>query len=930
VSRLSPQQWQAVDRAFERVMDAPPLSREGVLREATGGDDLLASEVRRLLELATEGGALLGESAVDAHPELVEEALAAPMGGAGSGGPPRGRPAGDVLEPGAVVGPWRILSELGRGGMGQVFLAERLDPDLPQRAALKVVRRGMDTDDILLRFRQERRILASLDHPGIGRLLDGGATDDGRPWLAMEHIAGVPLAAWVEGPDAGLDQRVRLLLQVAEAVAYAHRNLVLHRDLKPSNVVVTPALEARLLDFGIAKLLHEEPPRSGPTEPVTRAGRRILTPEWASPEQLDGGQLTTASDVFQLGLLLQWLLEEGSPAAPPRDLRMVARRAMEPDPARRYATATEFAQELARFLEGRPVLARAPSIAYRVRRFVGRNPVPVGATAGLVLMAGLFAAAYTRAMATERDLARSEAERARAALDFVTVLFEGADPAQAGGDTLNVFQLLDRGEAALASRLEPAPSVRAELEGVLGRLFTELGEFRRAEPLLDAALAGPAPDAVTSIQRRRNLAYLRQRQGRFDEAEALLAEAEAEARAQPTADPELLVRVLIQRGGNLSYTAEAAASEPLLREALEQARGLSPPSAALVSDARMRLGTHLMREGQFPEAEELLLQEVEAQRPTPVVASLSGAGPMAMASTGPQASSLVLADVLNNLGNLYQRTRRPVEAEAAHLEALEIRRRLLPADHPDISLSLNNLGTVAAGAGDLEAADAWILEAIRVLEARVGRVDRNVALSIMNLGWIRMQRGYLVESEILLREALELFRETVGPDSPDMGGTWGNLAQLHREQGRLEDAEAAAREALRIRELVHGAEAMHVAWRAWHLGVILRDQGRLGEAEPYLVRSLRIRRLHFEETHPEVTRGRNTLGDLLLGLGRWEEGGRLFADAGLLFDQDPERFTDEATFAWERVEHARTEAARQGRPIAEGAIPDRRAQPGQG
>lgn len=907
MKKLSRERWEAVDRAFDAVLAAPPGEREGVLETLARNDPELALEVRTLLEFEARGGEELGDSALDFVPGLLEGAVdqAPPEGGV------------DDLGPLAHVGPYRILREIARGGMGRVYLAERVDPDLPQQVALKLVKRGMDTDDVLLRFRQERRILASLNHPGIARLLDGGATPDGRPWLAMEYVEGDPLGEHLERAAPPRDHRIRLILQLCEAVEYAHRNLVLHRDLKPSNVLVTPGGEAKLLDFGIAKLLHAEPVHSGPTEPVTRLGRRILTPEWASPEQVAGEPLTTASDVYQLGLLLRWALEGGRDPLP-RELRVVVGRALEQEPARRYPSAGALGDDLRRFLESRPVLARPPSAAYRIRSFVRRNPAPVAAGTLLLVMGGVFAGLYTRGIQVERDLAQQEADRARAALDFVTALFEGADPTVSGGDTLDVFQLLERGEARLGTHLARRPELRQEMEILLGGLFTRLGEFPRAEALFLSALdrgeseggsdplqagflsGGGGPDITADrlgaggggIALAQEVAHLRFRQGRFQEAESFLAAAQAEAEAG--GDPAVLARVLVQRGGNLPYTEDASRAEPLLRRALDILEALPDASPALLAEARGRMGTLLMLDGRYPEGEAFLSAVVESLR------------------TGEGEASLALADALNNLGNLYQRSGRAPEAMAVHEEVLSIRQRRLPAGHPDIALSLNNLGTVAAGAGDFATAAGWMEQAIEAAEVRGGRESRNVALSIMNLGWIRMRQGELERGEEHFRESIGLFRRITGPDSPDTGLAVGNLAQLLQLQGRLAEAEREALEALRIREAAHGPESMHIAWRSWQVADILEDQGRLEEAERYHARSVAVRRIHYPETHPEVTRGRNSLGDLLLRMERWPEAAELFGGAVAAFEADPEADAAELEFARSRLERAEREAAARG------------------
>src|SRR6185503_18396474 len=309
---------------------------------------------------------------------------------------------------GETIGPYRLGTELGRGGMGTVFLAERADGQFDQRVALKLVKRGMDSAEILDRFRAERQILARLQHANVARLLDGGVTPDGQPYFAMEHVEGEPLTTYCQRVSLSTALRLRLFLQVCEAVEYAHRNLVVHRDLKPSNILVTPDGQVKLLDFGIAKVLDP-----GSTDPaVTRREERVLTPRYAAPEQLLGQPVTTVTDVYSLGVVLYEMLagrhpydaggsapaanEAGVPVAVPgtlgaAELASVARMAMRPEPDRRYPSVRALADDVRRHLEGRPVSAKPDRFAYRAAKFVRRHRVAVASAlvVALSLMAGV-------------------------------------------------------------------------------------------------------------------------------------------------------------------------------------------------------------------------------------------------------------------------------------------------------------------------------------------------------------------------------------------------------------------------------------------------------------------------------------------------------------------------------------------------------------
>jgi len=520
VDALSLDRWQQIDTLFAAALERPADERTAFLRASCGQDPSLYHEVLALLASDTEAASVLGESATDfAAPLLpgLQEALGSETD----------------LPAGARVGPYRIEGLLGRGGMGRVYLAERADGAFEKRVALKVVKRGMDTDEVLARFRRERQLLAGLDHPHIARLLDGGATEDGRPYLVMECVEGEPITAYADRHRLPLDARLALFEQIAEAVAYAHRNLVVHRDLKPSNILVTEDGQAKLLDFGIAKLLGDDDAAH------TREGLRLLTPEYAAPEQVRGEAVTTATDVYALGVLLYELMTGRRPcdlagpgllarerallhAEPPRpsaalvpeaaaarattperlrrrlngDLDTIVLKALRREPERRYASVGALREDLRRAQRGLPVEARPESALYRAGKFVRRHRLGVAAaTAFVLLLAGSVVALGLQQRQTARERDRAEAARARAeqTAGFLEGLFDAADPfAPERLDTLRARDLLARGQAAAERDLAEQPLLQAQLLGAIGRAYTRLGLYAEAEAVLRRALVREA------------------------------------------------------------------------------------------------------------------------------------------------------------------------------------------------------------------------------------------------------------------------------------------------------------------------------------------------------------------------------------------------------------------------------------------------------
>lgn len=502
--------WRKVDALFLRGLDVPHEQRAAWLREVCGDEETLRRELEDLLRSADAPG----------FPETggggqVRRALEGALSASAAG------------RIGETVGSFRLVRRLGRGGMADVYLGQRED-GFEQYAAVKIQRRGTDTDDVLARFRAERQILSGLEHPNIARLIDGGATPDGLPYLVMEYVEGERITTFCDERQLPIVGRLRLFVQVAEAVQAAHAHLIVHRDIKPSNVLVTEDGRAKLLDFGIARIL--DPNLLPGDAPHTRTGLRPLTPEYASPEQVRGVPVTTASDVYQLGLLLYEMLTGGRPfqdhgrvgrqledaitdTRPPRpsdfveahrdtapagleaprlvrrlrgDLDTLVLTALAKEPARRHPSAHELAEDVRRHLQGRPIWARRDSRTYRTRKFFRRNvwagPVLVAAVIGTALYVGTLIR-HGRQMENERNVARIEAGKARASQEFVLGLFESADPVGASSDSrrdILVSEAMEQGVQRARSTLAERPELQTPILGTIGGVFLGLGDVERA------------------------------------------------------------------------------------------------------------------------------------------------------------------------------------------------------------------------------------------------------------------------------------------------------------------------------------------------------------------------------------------------------------------------------------------------------------------
>ncbi len=587
---LDPDRWRALSPLLDRALDLSDAERDAWLETLRTQSPDLAAELSAVLS---------GEAAADRH-----GFLSTPV---------------DVSLAGLELGAWTLERPLGHGGMGTVWLARRTDGRFEGLAAVKLLNLALLTLDGRERFRREGSVLARLAHPGIARLLDAGVAPGGQPYLVLEHVDGQPIDGWADAQHLTRDQRIRLVLEVLAAVGHAHANLVVHRDLKPSNILVTRDGTVKLLDFGIAKLLDAD--GSGARSALTADGARALTPQFAAPEQVRGDPVTTATDVYALGVLLYLLLAARHPTAedcrtpadairalfdvtPARlglgDLDTVLAKALRKEPGARYQSVAAFADDLTRYLRREPVSARADSLAYRARKFALRHRVGVSAavvTLAALSAATLFALQASRTARRERDAARYASARADAQVEFQSLLMS-----QLGDRPMTMREILDRSREVLEREYAQSPRFLATLLVQLSGRYAELGDSRtRADILARAeAVAVATHDTAQIIEARCDRADNLRTEGRYDDAQRTLAAVQpllATAR-----DPEQEAECLAIRADLEDELGQWQRSDPDIRRAIAIRDGLGRTGDAFYAGLRSTLAYTLDQRGRPREA----------------------------------------------------------------------------------------------------------------------------------------------------------------------------------------------------------------------------------------------------------------------------------------------------------------------------------------
>jgi eukaryotic-like serine/threonine-protein kinase len=829
---MTPERWQNVKDVLCAVLALEPERRSAYLDSACGIDASLRRAVETLLDLEEDARSGFLES-----PPVIGSPTS--EGTADEHGP-------HETVPGTVLGHYHLLQKVGEGGMGEVWLAEQREP-VRRRVALKLVKGGTYTREVMARFESERQALALMDHPAIAKVFDAGSTPQGAPYFVMEYVAGVPITAYCDNHRLSTRERLELFVHVCEGVQHAHQKAIIHRDLKPSNILVTEVdgrAAPKIIDFGVAKALAQ---RLTEQTMYTRVGSLVGTPEYMSPEQaLSAGEdIDTRTDVYSLGVIFYELLagapplelrkvaldeflrrlREQEPPTPSTkirtqdhatsaelarkrqteplaltkqirgDLDSIALKALEKDRSRRYSSPADFAADIGRYLRNEAVLAVAPSVAYRTRKFARRHRAALVTACAFALV--LIAAAVVSIRQSIR--ANQEAAVSQAVNDFLQndLLSQASAYNQSKPDPdLKVRTALDQAAARIGGKFDRQPEVEAAIRDTIGQTYMDLGlspeartQFERALDLQRRVLGAKNPQTLKTMSRLGRIAGL---QGKVPEAEMLDSQS-----------------VAIQR------------------------RVLGPEHPDTLYSMN-NLASIYMDERKYAQAEALHRQVLEIKRRV----------------LGPEHPDTLRS--MNNLANVYFAQRKYAQAEPLYERTIEIKQRVLGPEHPDTLRSMSNLANIYYYQGKYAQAEALYGQTLEIRRRVLGPEHPETLGNANVLGEIYYLEGEYAQAEALFSRVLEIQRHVLGPEDPGTLASMGDLAEAYGSQGKFAQAEALAIQTLEIRRRERGLEHRDTLMSMNSLAEFYGDQAKYGQAEALLDQTLEMAKRVLGSENPDT------------------------------------------------------------------------------
>lgn len=906
---MDAERWQRIDGVVQAALELDPLERT-VFLDSACPDDEFRLEVERLIVEAERTDSFLERPALG-----VLEA-------AGDGSPP------DANAP-LQVGPYRIVKRLGAGGMGSVFLAERADEEYQHQVAIKLLHASWPSESLIRRFRVERQILASLHHKNIATLLDGGSTEEGQPYLVMEFVDGRPIDEYCNQERLPIRQRLELFTNVCMAVRHAHRNLVVHRDLKPSNILVNGEGTPKLLDFGIAKLLDRTSLPA--TAEMTRTAMRPMSLAYASPEQIRGQTITTASDIYSLGILLYKMLTGRLPRNPRalnldslfrgfaeaptlpsvavigdrsgaveaahfalRDRRQLSRalrgdldnivlKAMAEQPEQRYGTVSELAEDIRRAVTGEPVRARPHTLVYRASRFVRRNKMGTAAAATLLLLIlGFTLTAYmqSREIALQRDNAERQSreaaqqrDKAEQVVKFMVGIFGVAEPSRERVNEITARQVLERGLEKSEHELADQPEVRATVLQTVGRIYSNLGDYQEAMKLLlraqDLRQGEASATPSEQVVLLIDIGTTAADLGEFDAAVEALDKAIAIGRVELDEDHLDLAKAMLWRGQLAIVLGETDEALELLQPAFEHMKKeLGPLHHDLVTPATLIGDVHHER-ADFDTAEEFFDQAIR------IIDSQDK-------------PNLVEKGTCLARVSLVRRDQGRLASAAAFLEqTVALYEEALEPDHPHLASALNTLGATYREAGELQRAEVFLRRGLEIKRKTEEELSPSYASALNNLAGLLFVQGELTDAQELWQRVLEIVDATLGREHRYYGQTLMWLAKVEHARGDSQTALKGLEEARKILESALGSEHIQVGRTLLAQGEVELSLGSLSRAEEMVRRALEIYRGVPGVDNGELATVNHALGNVFLAEERYN-------DAHLAFEQSMALWEDVA------------------------------------
>lgn len=876
-------QWDKIKTIVDTAMVLAGEEKESYLKTACQGSPDLLKEVQELLRSIEESEKInFLEPLSGRYQELIVADIGDDVENTYTG----------ATYIGKEFGAYRILESIGEGGMGTVYKAERTDGEFHHTVAIKLIKQGVDSKENIRRFKMEREVLARLNHPNIAQLFDGGVTPEGIPYLVMEFVDGVPIDQYCNKHRLTIDERLNLFKKVCAAVQYAHNNLVIHRDLKNQNIFVNQNGVVKILDFGVAKLLAD--PLDGTTLVETQPGQRFWTPQYAAPEQVKGAAITTATDIYTLGILLYKLLVDAYPldlkeknlmeisravqeeaAVPPSkkiqqedlktcaylrristselvktlsgDLDALTLKAIRKEPEYRYHSVGQLLDDLDNYQKKLPLVARNDTIKYRIGKLFRRHKMGISVAAVFLILAIGFAVFYSYRITAERTQAQLEAEKATEVTEFMLGLFEAGNPNEAMGDTLTARHLLRLGTEQ-ARALNRQPEVQAQMLGVIGRAYYSLALYENADTLFTQALQinrqtyGEVHPEVAKSQR--NIADLYRAQGVFNIADSLYSEVLVMQENLFGEDSPEIAQTLNSLAITLRHMGEYETADSLYNKALTIRKTSLGTSHPLVSESLSGLASTRYFLGDYETSENYYREALQIQR-----------------NTLPENHSRI-ATTLNDLGALLDSKADYEAAESLYLEALQIQTALYGDVHPYVALTMNNLAVTMANQGKMKEAQETYHKVLEIQRKLLGEQHPRIALTLNNLGMSFYFNGDYASAEPYLREAVVMSEAILDKNHPDVGSNLNNLAQTLFNLGQLTEASQLQERAVSIHQRAFTKPHPRLARSIHNLAKIKVKQHLFAESERLFLEALEQRVELLGNDHPDTQTSFRYLAEL--------------------------------------------------------------------